>query len=43
MAEKYTCPCCGDKTLAGKYTWEICYICGWKDDTFQFCFFQAGF
>ena len=35
---KYTCPCCGYKTLrrrtTGKY--EICNICYWEDDPVQF-------
>lgn len=35
---KYTCPCCGYKTLNGEPpgTFEICEICFWEDDYTQF-------
>lgn len=35
---KYTCPCCGYKTLAEKPpgTYDICSICFWEDDAVQF-------
>ena len=35
---KYTCPCCGYKTLSEKPpgTYEICPICFWEDDGVQF-------
>lgn len=35
---KYTCPCCGYKTLDEKPpgTYEICSICFWEDDPVQF-------
>ncbi len=35
---KYTCPCCGYKTLEEKPpgTFEICPICFWEDDNIQF-------
>lgn len=35
---KYTCPCCGYKTLDEKPpgTYEICKICFWEDDKVQF-------
>jgi hypothetical protein len=35
---KYTCPCCGYKTLDEKPTdtYEICGICFWEDDGVQF-------
>lgn len=35
---KYTCPCCGYKTLDEKPpgTYEICDICFWEDDEIQF-------
>lgn len=35
---KYTCPCCGYKTLdeAPPGTYEICPVCYWEDDAVQF-------
>jgi hypothetical protein len=35
---KYTCPCCGYKTLDEEPpgTYEICPICFWEDDSVQF-------
>ncbi|WP_431028366.1 CPCC family cysteine-rich protein [Lysinibacillus sp. LZ02] len=38
---KYTCPCCGYKTLTEKppgtfEICEICEICYWEDDNVQF-------
>lgn len=35
---KYTCPCCGYKTLDEEPpgTYEICAICFWEDDPIQF-------
>ena len=35
---KYTCPCCGYKTLNEEPpgTFEICKICYWEDDNVQF-------
>jgi len=35
---KYTCPCCGYKTLDEKApgTHDICHICFWEDDAVQF-------
>ena len=35
---KYTCPCCGYKTLDEEPTdtYEICKICFWEDDGLQF-------
>jgi len=35
---KYTCPCCGYKTLdeAPPGTFSICHICFWEDDNVQF-------
>ena len=35
---KYTCPCCGYKTLEEEPpgTYEICNICYWEDDPVQF-------
>lgn len=35
---KYTCPCCGYKTLEEKPTgtFQICEICFWEDDSVQF-------
>lgn len=36
--KKYTCPCCGYKTLDEEPpgTYEICAICYWEDDPVQF-------
>jgi hypothetical protein len=35
---KYTCPCCGYKTLDEEPpgTYDICEICFWEDDGVQF-------
>lgn len=35
---KYTCPCCGYKTLNDEPpgTYDICEICFWEDDGIQF-------
>lgn len=35
---KYTCPCCGYKSLDEEPTdtYEICKICFWEDDGVQF-------
>ena len=35
---KYTCPCCGYKTLGEEPpgTHDICKICYWEDDYFQY-------
>jgi hypothetical protein len=35
---KYTCPCCGFKTFDKKPpgTYEICKICFWEDNSFQY-------
>jgi hypothetical protein len=37
-SKKYTCPCCGYKTLeeAPPGTYDICPICFWEDDAVQF-------
>jgi Cysteine-rich CPCC len=34
---KYTCPCCGYKTLAEgtRDSYEICTVCYWEDDFVQ--------
>jgi len=34
--EKYTCPCCGYKTLGSERSFDICHICFWEDDGLQF-------
>lgn len=34
--EKYTCPCCGYKTLNSEHEYDICPICYWEEDYFQF-------
>jgi len=38
MPMKYTCPCCGYKTLssADRGSYQICPICFWEDDGAQF-------
>ncbi|QWG62484.1 CPCC family cysteine-rich protein [Bacillus mycoides] len=34
---KYTCPCCGYRTIEEPQgTYEICNICYWEDDPVQF-------
>lgn len=35
---KYTCPCCGYKTLVEEPsgTYDICGICFWEDDDIQY-------
>lgn len=37
MEQKYTCPCCGYKTLGEEPpdTYDICDICFWEDDGSQ--------
>jgi len=32
---KYTCPCCGYKTLEKPDCFDICPICFWEDDNIQ--------
>ena len=34
--KKYTCPCCGYKTLDEEHEYDICPICFWEDDYLQF-------
>lgn len=38
MGEKFSCPCCGKSTFSEQTpgTDEICRVCGWEDDEFQF-------
>ncbi|SUY47673.1 hydrolase [Clostridium putrefaciens] len=36
MVERFTCPCCGYKTLDEQSSWDICPICYWEDDPLQF-------
>lgn len=38
IIEKYTCPCCGYKTLSEEPpgTYDICRVCFWEDDETQF-------
>ena len=37
MEDKYTCPCCGHKTLSNNNTLfhEICPVCFWENDPLQ--------
>jgi hypothetical protein len=32
---KYTCPCCGFKTLYDPFSYDICKVCNWEDDHLQ--------
>lgn len=32
---KYTCKCCGFKTLDSEFNFDICDICDWEDDEVQ--------
>ena len=32
---RYTCPCCGYKTLQERFLFDICDICYWEDDNVQ--------
>ncbi|RFS15142.1 hypothetical protein D0T08_17900 [Emticicia sp. C21] len=32
---KFTCPCCGYKTLTEPEAYDICPVCRWEDDPFQ--------
>jgi hypothetical protein len=36
--DKFACPCCGYKTMSEKPggTYNICQVCFWEDDPFQF-------
>jgi hypothetical protein len=29
---KYSCPCCGNRTLGEQACFEICPVCLWEDD-----------
>jgi hypothetical protein len=33
--KKYSCPCCGYKTIGSDGNYDICPICFWEDDPFQ--------
>ncbi len=33
--KKYTCPCCGYKTIDSDGDYDICPVCYWEDDPFQ--------
>ena len=33
---KYKCPCCGHYTLGVTRQYDICPVCYWEDDPFQF-------
>lgn len=35
MAEKYSCPVCGQKTLDSVGEYDICMNCQWEDDPLQ--------
>jgi len=30
--DKFTCICCGFRTLASRCDWDVCPICMWEDD-----------
>ncbi|WP_139367991.1 CPCC family cysteine-rich protein [Priestia abyssalis] len=32
---RYTCPCCGFKTLDEPFSYHICKVCHWEDDPTQ--------
>lgn len=34
--KKFTCPCCGYRTLDQEGGYDICPTCFWEDDPFQF-------
>lgn len=34
--KRFTCPCCGYKTLDTEHEYDICKICFWEDDWYQF-------
>lgn len=33
--ERFTCPCCGEKSLPHRGEYDICPRCGWEDDGIQ--------
>lgn len=35
LMKRYTCPCCGYKTLRERNNWETCQVCKWMDDDLQ--------
>lgn len=35
LMKRYTCPCCGYKTLRELNNWETCQVCKWNDDDIQ--------
>lgn len=35
MRLRYTCPCCGFKTLDDPFSYDICEVCYWEDDPTQ--------
>jgi hypothetical protein len=36
VSTKFTCPCCGYRTLSGSPgSYEICHVCFWEDDPVQ--------
>ncbi|MDB2089203.1 CPCC family cysteine-rich protein [Clostridium paraputrificum] len=36
MNKKYKCPCCGVLSLDEERAWDICELCWWEDDLFQY-------
>ena len=42
--KKYKCPCCEQYTLDEEPpgTFEICEVCGWEDDDWQYRFPDRG-
>lgn len=33
---KTFCPCCGEGLVDEGHLYDVCEICGWKDDDYQF-------
>lgn len=31
-----SCPCCGEGMVEAGHEFDICEVCGWEDDNFQF-------
>ena len=33
---KMPCPCCGEGLVEGEHLYDVCEVCGWEDDDYQF-------